>query len=99
MAAAPPPEAAPVAARGDDEAAATPESRQIEADPPAAGPVAAAEPAQAEPPAPPRPSSPRAACGSRTNFSLYYCMQSQCKRGYFFNHPQCIHLREHDEVM
>ena len=104
VAAVPAPEAAPVSARSGAEAVATPPVEQIEAAPPAAGPAArvtAVEPEPAAPePAPPaaRPSNPRAACAPRTNFSLYYCMQTQCKQGHFFNHPQCIRLRERDEV-
>ncbi|PPE70688.1 serine/threonine protein kinase [Caldimonas thermodepolymerans] len=46
-----------------------------------------------------RPSSPRAACGTRTNFALYYCMQTQCRQAQFVNHPHCVYLRQHDEVM
>ena len=103
VAAVPPPEAAPVSARGGAEAVAAPEVEQIETAPPAAGPVKEAavtpEPEPVERPvAAVRPSSPRAACAPRTNFSLYYCMQTQCKQGHFYNHPQCIRLREHDEV-
>ena len=37
--------------------------------------------------------SPRAACGARTNFSLEYCMQTQCKQARFSRHPQCRALR------
>lgn len=98
VAAAPAPEAAPVSARGDSEDVSPSEDDRIKAQPPAAGPA----PAPAEPAvkvaAPQQASSPRAACGSRTNFSLYYCMQTQCRQGHFFNHPQCIRLREDDEV-
>jgi len=42
--------------------------------------------------------SPKAQCGGRSNFSLYYCMQTQCKQSRFASHPQCQRLREHDEV-
>ncbi len=42
--------------------------------------------------------SPRAQCSGRSNFSLYYCMQTQCKQARFTAHPQCQRLREHDEV-
>jgi serine/threonine protein kinase len=42
--------------------------------------------------------SPRAQCSGRSNFSLYYCMQTQCKQARFSAHPQCQRLREHDEV-
>lgn len=43
-------------------------------------------------------STPRAACGARTNFSLYYCMKTQCRQARFYSHPQCQRLRESDEV-
>ncbi len=45
-----------------------------------------------------RVTSPREACGDRTQFSLYRCMQSQCATGRWMRHPQCIRLRETDEV-
>jgi hypothetical protein len=41
---------------------------------------------------------PRSACGTRTNFSLYYCMKAQCRQPRFSSHPQCQRLRENDEV-
>ena len=37
--------------------------------------------------------SPLAACGSRTQFSLVYCMQQQCARPAYQAHPQCANLR------
>jgi hypothetical protein len=48
--------------------------------------------------APAEPDNPRAVCGLRTNFSLYYCMQTQCKRPQFLQHPQCLDLRRNDAV-
>ncbi|WP_161974637.1 serine/threonine protein kinase [Piscinibacter terrae] len=48
--------------------------------------------------APAEPNNPRAVCGQRTNFSLYYCMQTQCKRPQFLQHRQCLDLRENDAV-
>lgn len=48
--------------------------------------------------APAEPNNPRAVCGLRTNFSLYYCMQTQCKRPQFLKHPQCLDLRQNDTV-
>jgi hypothetical protein len=42
--------------------------------------------------------SPREACGSRTNFALYYCMQTQCKRQKFAQHLQCYQLQQGSEV-
>jgi serine/threonine protein kinase len=44
------------------------------------------------------PESPRAACGGRTNFSLLYCMEQQCERAQFADHPQCVRLRATGEV-
>ncbi|WOB10028.1 serine/threonine protein kinase [Piscinibacter gummiphilus] len=68
-------------------------------------------PAKPEPPAParkpppkataalpPEPATPRAACGSRANFALVYCMQQQCKRWKFNNHPQCIEMERRGEL-
>jgi serine/threonine protein kinase len=49
-------------------------------------------------PAAPAPTSPRAACAGRSNFSLVYCMEQQCERDRFRNHPQCISLRATGEV-
>jgi serine/threonine protein kinase len=51
-----------------------------------------------QPAVPAEPDNPRAACGPRTNFSLYRCMQTQCERDRYYSHPQCIRLRLHDEV-
>lgn len=42
--------------------------------------------------------SPRAACAPRERFSLYYCMQAQCRKPEFYKHRQCRVLRERDEV-
>jgi non-specific serine/threonine protein kinase len=44
------------------------------------------------------PASPRAACGSRTHFSLYRCMQMQCSQRQWASHPQCERLRTTDSV-
>jgi hypothetical protein len=41
----------------------------------------------------PEPDNPRAMCGARTNFSLYFCMEKQCKRPLFAQHPQCAALK------
>jgi serine/threonine protein kinase len=48
--------------------------------------------------APTEPDNPRAVCGPRSNFSLTYCMETQCKRPRFQRHPQCIILRERGEI-
>jgi serine/threonine protein kinase len=42
--------------------------------------------------------SPREACGARTDFSLYRCMQNQCAQAHWKQHPACKRLRERDEV-
>jgi serine/threonine protein kinase len=42
--------------------------------------------------------SPREACGARTDFSLYRCMQNQCAQAQWKQHPACKRLRERDEV-
>lgn len=49
--------------------------------------------ASATPRAPQGPADPRAACGSRTNFSLLYCMRAQCRTAKFTAHPQCQRMR------
>ena len=43
-------------------------------------------------------SSPRDACGNRTEFSLYRCMQTQCAQAQWSQHPVCKRLRARDEV-
>ncbi|MGY4829838.1 serine/threonine protein kinase [Sphaerotilaceae bacterium SBD11-9] len=48
--------------------------------------------------APTQAETPRAACGSRANFSLVYCMQQQCKRTKFAYHPQCIEMKRRGEL-
>ena len=63
--------------------------------PPAAGkPV---EPVK-RPPAK-EPGSPIAACGPRTEFSLYKCVKTQCALSQWSSHAQCRRLRETDEVV
>jgi hypothetical protein len=44
------------------------------------------------------PPAPRAVCGNRTNFSLVYCMQQQCRRPNYSAHPQCREFRRTGEV-
>ena len=41
---------------------------------------------------------PRDACGNRTQFSLYRCMQTQCAQPQWYAHPSCKRLRLRDEV-
>lgn len=42
--------------------------------------------------------SPRAACGARTEFSLYRCMQQQCESRRWSSNAQCVRFRETDSV-
>jgi len=42
--------------------------------------------------------SPRAACGTRVNFALLYCMQTQCARPQFAHHAQCTELKRKGDV-
>ena len=42
--------------------------------------------------------SPREACGDRTHFSLYRCMQQQCAGATWARHPQCVRLKATDNV-
>jgi hypothetical protein len=44
------------------------------------------------------PDNPSAMCSGRTNFSLVYCMQTQCKLPKFSRHAQCEALRRQDEL-
>jgi serine/threonine protein kinase len=44
------------------------------------------------------PANPREACGERTQFSLYRCMQTQCSQRRWVSHAQCEHLRITDSV-
>jgi hypothetical protein len=46
----------------------------------------------------PAADNPRAACGTRTQFSLYRCMQAQCSQARWTDHAQCKHLRATDRV-
>jgi serine/threonine protein kinase len=78
--------------------------------PAASLPVAGIVPSEPAPPpraadraAPPRSTvakavSPRDTCGARSNFSLYQCMQTQCRKPQFSAHSQCRTLRETGEV-
>jgi hypothetical protein len=44
------------------------------------------------------PANPREACGARTQFSLYRCMQTQCSQRQWASHAQCERLRTTDSV-
>lgn len=78
--------------------AAPPSARKAVPPPVAATPPPRPEPRPAKPVAAAEPASPRAACGSRTNFALVYCLETQCKLPRFARHPQCVDLRRGGEV-
>ena len=71
-----------------------------------AAPAAVAQPPAPTPPptraaqqhASRAPASPREACGARTQFSLYRCMQMQCSQRRWASHAQCERLRTTDSV-
>lgn len=46
--------------------------------------------------APPPVGSPRQACGERTGFALYQCMQQQCTKASWSKHAQCVQMRRSD---
>lgn len=48
--------------------------------------------------APQKTASPRAACGERTPFALYRCMQSLCAQPVYSKHAQCERLRTTDSI-
>ncbi|HEY0858343.1 MAG TPA: hypothetical protein VGE16_14865, partial [Albitalea sp.] len=83
----------PAAARSDTSTRKSgPPAARSNVNPPARQ-VAAATPA-----APTRITSPREACGDRTQFALYRCMQMQCDKAQWTQHPLCKRLRIRDEV-
>jgi hypothetical protein len=94
-------------ASASEAAIAPPPVAAVETPPVVVAPVAAT-PAPAPEPAPSRkvakatapaePDNPRAMCGSRENFSLVYCMQTQCKRPKFSQHAQCLVLKQRGEI-
>jgi len=45
-----------------------------------------------------RDNGPRQQCGSRTEFSLYRCMQQQCGQARWTKHAQCVAFRQTDHV-
>ena len=61
--------------------------------PPAATAARGTTPAKSHKAAAP---SPRQACGTRTEFALYRCMQQQCARPSARRHPQCVRFRATD---
>jgi serine/threonine protein kinase len=70
--------------------AGAPLTAQLPATPPATR--------RAQAPATHAPASPREACGTRTQFALYRCMQTQCSQQRWAAHAQCERLRRTDSV-
>jgi hypothetical protein len=76
------------------------------ADAATAAPAAVAQPPTPTPPptrvpqqhASRAPANPREACGARTQFSLYRCMQTQCSQRQWASHAQCERFRTTDSV-
>jgi len=90
-----PPPPPPVAAAPAPEPAPPPPARET---PKATKAAPARKVAAAEPdPEPPAPNNPRAACGSRTNFALFRCMETQCGTARFSRHPQCVEFRNQQD--
>ncbi len=108
-AAAAPTVAPPVAGRADAAHAAPLEPIVAPSRPVPAATRLAAEPTVIDEP-PPAPSrspgappartatTPRDQCGTRTEFSLYRCMQQQCALAAWQRHPQCLRLKATDRV-
>lgn len=97
VAPAPVPEAPPLDAGEPELAQAVDERAERATGIPA--PAPAPEPApKPRPSARAEPATPRALCGTRSNFSLYRCMQQQCSQPKWLEHPQCLHLKATDRV-
>ena len=98
---APPPPPAPIAEAAAPAPAPAPapppnsSARPVRQTPRAAAPAVVAPAVVA---AAPKPASPRAACGERTPFALYRCMQSLCAQPAYSKHAQCERLRTTDSV-
>jgi len=103
---APPPAApSPGSTSGTAPAADPAPAGPVTAPAPSPSPAPRPTPTPAAPPAdtaPTTPSaaaaSPRAACGERTPFALYRCMQQQCAQPRWRSHPQCVQLQQTDRV-
>lgn len=94
--------ARPIPGRGAADLPDEPRQRDV-APPVANGSADAAakpvDPALVPVPVPvPMATSPRAACGARTEFSLYRCMQQQCESRRWSSNAQCVRFRETDSV-
>jgi hypothetical protein len=69
------------------------------APPPAAAAPAAPKTAPAPTAAKPKgPATPREACGDRTRFSLYQCLQTQCAKRTWTKHAQCVQFRKDQKL-
>jgi serine/threonine protein kinase len=101
--------AAPTAPANDPTAASTQPAPALPSEGVAAPTHLAAAPAEATPAGtrPPaaraaeaarKAGSPRDQCGGRTPFATYRCMQTQCAKAQWTEHPQCKRLRETDSV-
>lgn len=70
--------------------------------PPAPPPAPAVTTPPRDTQAPPRrrlaTDTPAVACAPRTNFSLYRCLQTKCEESRYAAHPQCVRLRQDDEL-
>lgn len=73
-------------------AAVVPQVQHAPTPAPAPAPIPPAEPDLAANNAP-APNSPREACGARTEFALYRCMQNQCGLMQWRRHPQCLNFK------
>lgn len=92
-----PPAAAPPGAALPSPTTTTPAPpREVFVDGPPA--PAAPRPDAASPPSPAAAVTPRSACGERTPFSLYRCMQQRCADAAWARHPQCVEFRATDRV-
>lgn len=65
---------------------------------PAVGRPPARPPAAVRPRSGAVPASPRTACGNRSQFALLYCLQEQCRKPSWRNHPQCNELRRSGDI-
>lgn len=88
---------APVVAEVAPRTSATAPNARVATEPPAreARPAIAGNPTTASPSG--VGNAPAAACGARTNFSLYLCMERQCEQSQFYAHPQCVQWRRDNE--
>lgn len=102
--AAPPAPVPQTAASGPADALATAPASTVTTVIAGQAPPASAAPETAAPAAAPAarrsngPESPREACGTRTQFALYRCMQQQCASTAWARHEQCVRFKATDRV-